>query len=223
MCSSDLVQHGLPPDLLRPTFDPRGGYLAFLGRISQEKRVDRAIKIARAVGLPLKIAAKVDRADESYFREVIRPLLNAPGIDFIGEIDETTKATFLGEARALLFPIDWPEPFGLVMIEAMACATPVLAFRCGSTSEVIDPGITGCLVSSVSEAICVLPGLLAIDRRKIRRRFEERFTVARMAADYVAVYERMIAARAIGQSNAVGQSKIVNSRMNAPLADISLH
>src|SRR5438874_1773768 len=125
------VYHGIPPDLLRPCYAPRGGYLAFLGRISPEKRPDRAIEIARRVGLPLKIAAKVDKVDEAYFREQIVPLLNQPGIEYIGEINEFGKSEFLGEARALLFPVDWPEPFGLVMIEAMACGTPVVAFRQG--------------------------------------------------------------------------------------------
>jgi len=182
------VYHGLPLDLFPPTYEPRGGYLAFLGRISQEKRPDRAIEMASALGMPLKIAAKVDKADEAYFRETIAPLLSRPGIEFLGEIGERDKASFLGEARALLFPIDWPEPFGLVMIEAMACATPVLAFRCGSTPEIIDQRVTGCLVGSLDEAIRVMPELLRIDRRGVRRRFEERFSAQRMANDYLSVY-----------------------------------
>jgi glycosyltransferase involved in cell wall biosynthesis len=185
------VGHGLPSELLAFTREPRGGYLAFLGRISPEKRVDRAIAIARAVGLPLKIAAKVDRVDEGYFRSEIEPLLRQPGIEYIGEIDERRKAAFLGEARALLFPIDWPEPFGLVMIEAMACGTPVLAFRRGSVREVIDDGVTGWAVDGMDEAMCMLGRVLALDRARVRRRFEERFTVARMARDYVKVYERL--------------------------------
>jgi glycosyltransferase involved in cell wall biosynthesis len=143
------VYHGLPADLLTPTLNARGGYLAFLGRISPEKRVDRAIEIARAVGLPLKIAAKVDRVDVDYFKSTIEPLLSLPGIEYVGEIDDRRKSGFLGEARALLFPIDWPEPFGLVMIEAMACGTPVLAFRKGSVAEVVDCGITGEVVDDV--------------------------------------------------------------------------
>ena len=130
------IYHGLPLDLFSPTYEPRGGYLAFLGRISREKRPDRAIEIASALGMPLKIAAKIDKADETYFRETVAPLLARPGVEFLGEIGERDKANFLGEALALLFPIDWPEPFGLVMIELMACATPVLAFRCGSTPEI---------------------------------------------------------------------------------------
>jgi glycosyltransferase involved in cell wall biosynthesis len=149
----------------------RGGYLAFLGRISPEKRVDRAIEIARTVGLPLKIAAKVDRVDEDYFKTEIKPLLSLPGIDYIGEIDERTKNKFLGDAQALLFPIDWPEPFGLVMIEAMACGTPVLAFRHGSVPEVIDDGVTGYVVKSVGRS---LPS-----RRQSRSRCRHRTADAR--------------------------------------------
>jgi glycosyltransferase involved in cell wall biosynthesis len=186
------VYHGLPIDLLTPTLNARGGYLAFLGRISPEKRVDRAIVIARAVGLPLKIAAKVDRVDVDYFKSTIEPLLSLPGIDYIGEIDERRKSAFLGEARALLFPIDWPEPFGLVMIEAMACGTPVLAFRRGSAPEVVDTGITGEVVEDVGEAICKLGAVLALDRGRVRRRFEQRFSAARMARDYVKIYEALI-------------------------------
>ena len=187
------VYHGLPRDLVL-TPEPSGGYLAFLGRISPEKRVDRAIAIARAAGLPLKIAAKVDRVDEAYFHADIEPLLGQPGIEFIGEIDDRRKITFLGEARALLFPIDWPEPFGLSMIEAMACGTPVLAFRKGAVAEVIDDGITGYAVDGMDEAVDMLQRVLALDRRRVRQRFEERFTAARMARDYVKLYERQIGA-----------------------------
>lgn len=186
------VYHGLPRHLLTPTIHPRGGYLAFIGRISPEKRVDRAIAVARAVGLPLRIAAKVDRVDAEYFRAEIEPLLKQPGIDFIGEIDDRRKSEFLGDARALLFPIDWPEPFGLAMIEAMACGTPVLAFRKGSVAEVIDEGITGHIVNSVDEAVDMVGRLLALDRGRVRQRFEERFSVTRMAQDYLDVYERLI-------------------------------
>ena len=184
------VYHGLPTDLLTPAPGPKGEYLAFLGRISPEKRVDRAIHIARAANLPLKIAAKVDRVDQAYFEAEIRPLLDLSGIDFIGEIDERTKPSFLGNARALLFPIDWPEPFGLVMIEAMACGTPVLAFRNGSVSEVIDDGLTGVVVESMDEAHARLGEVLALDRKLVRARFEKRFSATRMAEDYVAVYRR---------------------------------
>ena len=186
------VLHGLPSDLLTPTLHARGGYLAFLGRISPEKRVDRAIAIAQAIGLPLKIAAKVDRADQAYFESEIRPLLSLPGVDYIGEIDERTKGKFLGDARALLFPIDWPEPFGLVMIEAMACGTPVLAFRHGSVPEVIDEGVTGHVVDSVDEAILKMGSLLALDRGRVRRRFDQRFSAARMVRDYLRIYHSQL-------------------------------
>ncbi len=196
------VHHGLPVDLHRPSYDPCGGYLAFLGRISAEKRPDRAIRIARALGIPLKIAAKVDDVDRGYFEAEIRPLLGDGGIDFIGEVDERAKTRFLGEARALLFPIDWPEPFGLVMIEAMACGTPVLAFRHGSVPEVVEEGVTGRIVGSVAEAVAALPRVMAMDRRKVRRRFEERFTAERMARDYVALYAAQAALAELAASAA---------------------
>jgi glycosyltransferase involved in cell wall biosynthesis len=188
------IYHGLPP-LYEPNFNPRGGYLAFLGRIAPEKCVDRAIAIAQAVGLPLRIAAKVDRVDEQYFREEIQPLLKLPGIEYIGEIDDRKKGAFLGEALGLVFPIDWPEPFGLVMIEAMACGTPVLAFRKGSVTEIVDPGVTGFIVDNVEEAIGRVGPLLALDRRKVRARYDERFTVRRMALDYVSTYKKLISAK----------------------------
>jgi glycosyltransferase involved in cell wall biosynthesis len=200
------IYHGLPLDLLTPNYQPRGGYLAFLGRISSEKRPDRAIAIANALGLPLKIAAKVDKVDEVYFREMIAPLLDRPGVEFVGEIDDRGKAKFLGEALALLFPIDWPEPFGLVMIEAMACGTPVLGFRHGSVPEIIDDHLTGRVVASVDEAIRALPEMIRLDRRVIRRRFEERFTTQRMAKDYVDVYRGMIQ-----------DTKFIADRSNRPL------
>ena len=186
------VHHGIPTDLHEPIYNPRGGYVAFLGRISPEKRPDRAIRIARTLGIPLKIAAKVDKVDEAYFREQIAPLLGDPGVEFIGEIDERSKAEFLGEALALLFPIDWPEPFGLVMIEAMACGTPVLAFRRGSVSEIIDQGVTGAIVDTMDEAVRMLPRVIALDRHAVRRRFEQRFSSARMATDYVALYHSLL-------------------------------
>jgi glycosyltransferase involved in cell wall biosynthesis len=186
------VYHGIPANLLEPSYHARGGYLAFLGRISPEKRPDRAIRIARAVGVPLKIAAKVDRVDEVYFQEQIAPLLQQPGIEFLGEINERSKSEFLGEALALLFPVDWPEPFGLVMIEAMACGTPILAFRCGSVEEIVEPGVTGAIVDTVDEAVRALPRVLALSRRRVRRRFEQRFTATRMAKDYLAVYRSLV-------------------------------
>jgi glycosyltransferase involved in cell wall biosynthesis len=191
------IHHGIPADLHRPSFE-QGRYLAFLGRISPEKRPDRAIRIARAAGIPLKIAAKVDKADEDYFRNDILPLIDGPGVEFIGEINEGEKTKFLGEAAALLFPVDWPEPFGLVMIEAMACGTPVLAFRCGSVPEVIDDGITGKMVDSEEEAVAALPAILTYDRSAVRRQFEERFSSARMAKDYVGTYRRLLMARTSG-------------------------
>jgi glycosyltransferase involved in cell wall biosynthesis len=188
------IHHGIPADLHRPSFEP-GDYLAFLGRISPEKRPDRAIKIARAAGIPLKIAAKVDKVDEDYFRNDILPLIEGSGVEFIGEINEREKTKFLGEAAALLFPVDWPEPFGLVMIEAMACGTPVLAFRGGSVPEVIDDGVTGKVVDSEEEAIAALPVILSYDRRAVRNRFEKRFTAARMAKDYAGIYRQLLRMR----------------------------
>jgi glycosyltransferase involved in cell wall biosynthesis len=191
------IHHGVPAGLHRPSFE-QGSYVAFLGRISPEKRPDRAIRIARAAGIPLKIAAKIDKVDEDYFRNDILPLIDGPEVEFIGEINERDKTKFLGEAAALLFPVDWPEPFGLVMIEAMACGTPVLAFRCGSIPEIIEDGITGKVVNSELEAIAALPEILSYDRRAVRRRFEERFTAARMAKDYVGSYRRLLKTRTSG-------------------------
>ena len=191
------IHHGIPAGLHRPSFE-QGNYLAFLGRISPEKRPDRAIRIARAAGIPLKIAAKVDEVDEDYFRNDIFPLIDGPGVEFIGEINEREKTKFLGEAAALLFPVDWPEPFGLVMIEAMACGTPVLAFRCGSIPEIIEDGATGKVVDSEEEAIAALPAILCYDRRAVRHRFEERFTSARMAKDYINTYRRLLKTRTSG-------------------------
>jgi glycosyltransferase involved in cell wall biosynthesis len=196
------VHHGIPANLHTPIFNPRGGYVAFLGRISPEKRPDRAIRIARTLGIPLKIAAKVDKVDEAYFRERIAPLLSDPGVEFIGEINERSKSEFLGEALALLFPVDWPEPFGLVMIEAMACGTPVLAFRRGSVSEIIDQGVTGAVVDTMDEAVRMLPQVLALDRHAVRRRFEQRFSSARMATDYVALYRSLLQRPSISEREA---------------------
>jgi glycosyltransferase involved in cell wall biosynthesis len=159
--------------------------------MAPEKRPDRAILMARALGVPLKIAAKVDRVDEVYFRETIEPLLNGSGVDFIGEINEQQKREFLGQADALLFPIDWPEPFGLAMIEAMACGTPVLAFRGGAVAEVVEDRVTGAIVDTMEEAIQALPHVMALDRQKVRQRFEQRFSATRMAKDYVTLYRSM--------------------------------
>jgi glycosyltransferase involved in cell wall biosynthesis len=177
---------------LKPTLHGRGGYLAFVGRISPEKGVDRAIRIARKVGIPLKIAAKIDRVDQDYFKCHIEPMLSGGDVEYIGEVDERNKAAFLGAARGVLFPIDWPEPFGLVMIEAMACGTPVLAFRQGSVPEVVDEGVTGFIVESEEEAVRKLSALLALDRGRVRQRFEERFTASRMATDYVKTYLNLL-------------------------------
>jgi glycosyltransferase involved in cell wall biosynthesis len=196
------VYHGIPAHLLKPTYKSGGSYVAFLGRISPEKRPDRAIRIARALGIPIRIAAKVDKVDEAYFRETIAPLLNQPGVEFIGEIDERAKSAFLGEAAALLFPIDWPEPFGLSMIEAMACGTPVLAFRCGSVPEIVDHGVSGLIVDTMDEAIRTLPQVFTLDRRAVRQRFEQRFSATRMAKDYVQVYRALLRRESLPESAA---------------------
>jgi glycosyltransferase involved in cell wall biosynthesis len=185
------VYHGIPIGLHRPTARARGDYLAFLGRISPEKRPDRAIAIARAVKMPLKIAAKVDNADKYYFHTEIEPLLRGDGVEFIGEIDEQQKTHFLGDAAAMLFPIDWPEPFGLSMIEAMACGTPILAFRCGSVPEVIEDGVTGAIVGCMEEAIAAVPNVITLDRKKVRQRFDQRFSATRMAQDYLGLYRSL--------------------------------
>jgi glycosyltransferase involved in cell wall biosynthesis len=197
------VYHGIPVNLLKPTYNPSGGYVAFLGRISPEKRPDRAIRIAQVLGIPIKIAAKIDRVDEAYFRATIAPLFNQTGVEYVGEIDERAKSGFLGEASALLFPVDWPEPFGLSMIEAMACGTPVLAFRCGSVPEIIDPGVTGHIVRTVDKATKVLPQVLALDRRKVRQQFEQRFTATRMAKNYVQVYRSLLKRTSLAERSAV--------------------
>jgi glycosyltransferase involved in cell wall biosynthesis len=185
------VYHGLPDDLYQFYPEP-GGYLAFLGRICPEKRVDRAIAIAQRAGIELKIAAKVDAVDEEYFETKIRHLLNEPLVEFIGEIGDGEKEAFLGGAAALLMPIGWPEPFGLVVIEAMACGTPVIAFPFGSMPELIEPWVNGALVESVDQAVAAVEALAALDRSLCRRSFEQRFTTARMARNYVSVYERLV-------------------------------
>ncbi len=181
------VYHGLPSMLL-PVGNGDGGYLAFLGRISPEKRVDRAITIARRTGRRLKIAAKVDAQDRDYFEQEIRHLLDDPLIEFIGEIGDADKAAFLGQATALLFPIDWPEPFGLVMIEALACGTPVIAYRRGAVPELLTDGECGFVVDNDDEAVRAVRQLSWISRAACRRLFERRFTAQRMANDYVALY-----------------------------------
>jgi len=186
------VAHGLPTHLYR-LYEKKENYLAFLGRVSPEKRLDRAIQIARRVGIPLKVAAKVDKADTEYYQEVIRPQLEkGGGVEFIGEIGESEKNDFLGKARALLFPIDWPEPFGLVMIEAMACGTPVVAFRNGSVPEVMTEGRTGFIVDDIEGAIKAVHRLSEIPPSICRETFEARFTASRMADDYVKQYEALL-------------------------------
>jgi glycosyltransferase involved in cell wall biosynthesis len=189
------IPHGLPEDLYQSGAGD-GGYFAFLGRISPEKRVDRAIAIATALGRRLRIAAKVDRADAQYFEREIRCLLDNPLVEFIGEIAEDEKGEFLGRADALLFPIDWPEPFGLVMIEALACGTPVVAFRGGSVPEIVDDGVTGFIVDNLEEAIDAAARVSTTDRRACREAFEQRFTTIRMTERYVDTYELLAASPA---------------------------
>jgi glycosyltransferase involved in cell wall biosynthesis len=188
------VYHGLPTGLYSSQETP-GTYLALMGRISPEKGVDRAIAIAQRVGMPLKIAAKVDRVDREYFQEAIRPLLDNALVEYIGEISDNDKGAFLGGASALLFPIDWPEPFGLVMIEALACGTPVLAYRRGSVPEVIEDGVTGWIVEDVEAAVQAVARLSTISRAHCRQVFEERFSASRMAQDYVRIYQRILTER----------------------------
>ena len=188
------VHHGLPRDLLQPG-DGRGGYLAFLGRVSPEKGLDAAIRIARRAGLPLRIAAKVDNADVGYYESVIEPMLLSSDVEFIGEIGEDEKAGFLGNAMGVLFPIDWAEPFGLVMIESMACGTPVIAYDRGSVSEVLRPGVSGWIVAGEDQAVAALAGLATFDRAACRRDFEARFTSERMARDYCDVFRRVAGLR----------------------------
>jgi glycosyltransferase involved in cell wall biosynthesis len=198
------VHHGLPASVC--PFNPRGGdYLAFLGRIAPEKRPDRAIEIAKRAGVPLRIAAKFDPVDREYFEETIEPLLDHPLIAFIGEIDESEKRDFLGHAMALLFPIDWPEPFGLVMIEAMSAGTPVIAWRRGSVLEVIVDGVSGVIVDSIEEAVAGVSRVRSLPRALVRREFEARFTVARMTQAYLEAYEHLLAEPPLGQAFSDGR------------------
>ena len=187
------VHHGMPPNELVPRADV-GDYLAFLGRISPEKGADRAIEVARRTGMPLRIAAKVDDTDREYFEREIEPLLGGAHVDWVGEIGPDDKNEFLGRARALLFPIDWSEPFGLVMIESMACGTPVIAYRAGSVPEVITDGVSGFIVEDIEGAVEAVNRLGEIDRAAVRAAFEDRFTVERMARDYLRVYEHLVGA-----------------------------
>src|SRR6266568_1375951 len=185
------VHHGLPENLLNPR-PVKPSYLAFLGRIAPEKRVDRAIRIAARCEIPLKIAAKVDRVDIDYFETEIRPLLSLPFIEYIGEISDHEKSEFLSGAIGLIMPINWPEPFGLVMIEALACGTPVIAFNRGSVPEIIEDGLTGFVVEDETSAIGAVNRLSQLSRERVRKRFEERFTARRMAKDYLAVYRSLM-------------------------------
>ncbi len=188
------IYHGLPKDLYNFSSGP-GEYLAFLGRISPEKRPDRAVRIAEEAGVKLLMAAKVDRADRGYYEDVIKPMLKSPWVEFVGEIGEGEKNEFLGKALALIFPIDWPEPFGLVMIEAMACGTPTIAWKCGSVPEIIDHEVTGFIVEGIDQAVEAVEKVSALDRRACRRVFEERFTVTRMARDYLKIYSKLMEER----------------------------
>jgi len=184
------VHHGLPEKLLTPV-PAKQEYLAFLGRIAPEKGPDKAIRIARACGIPLKIAAKVDRVDQVYFDTIIKPMLAEGGVEMIGEINDAQKPDFLSGAIGLLMPIDWPEPFGLVMIEAMACGTPVIAFNRGSAPEIVEPGLTGFVVEDEMGAIAAVSKLGGLSRQKVRKQFEARFTARRMAEDYLNIYRRL--------------------------------
>ncbi|WP_027997585.1 glycosyltransferase family 4 protein [Sinorhizobium arboris] len=204
------VPHGLDPTVLPLRERPCEGYLAFLGRIAPEKGPDRAIEIAARTGMPLKIAAKIDAQDRAYWEAVVEPLIASHfNVEYIGEIDESQKADFLGNAAALLFPISWPEPFGLVMIEAMACGSPVLAFRYGSAPEVIEDGVSGILVDTVEQAVENLDRVLKLDRRKVRESFEKRFTSARMTRDYIGVYQSLPGVQKQGASTEQDEPKKV--------------
>jgi len=190
------VYHGLPVDRFPFVAQP-GDYLAFLGRLSPEKQPEVAIEVARRAGVPLRIAAKIDANDREYVDRVVRPLLDDPLVEFIGEVEDDEKAAFLGGARALLFPIDWPEPFGLVMIEAMACGTPVIARPCGSVREIVEDGSTGFVGDTVDDLVEAVKRIDTIDRAACRRHVERRFSVARMVADYETLYRRAAFARQV--------------------------
>ena len=198
------VPHGIPADLYRGHAEPKGDYLAFQGRISPEKRPDRAIAIARATGMRLKIAAKVDSSEVAYFRNEIEPLMDDPLVTFVGEINDTEKEAFLGNAAALLFPIDWPEPFGLVMIEAMACGTPVIAWNRGSVPEVIQDGISGFIVNDLDGAVAAVHRLPQLDRRIVREMFDRRFAATVMARSYQEIYRGLLDNRGADDLRAYG-------------------
>jgi glycosyltransferase involved in cell wall biosynthesis len=193
------IYHGLPLEIYKGKENP-GKYLAFIGRVSHEKRIDRAIEIARRTGIPLKIAAKIGKPDEEYFENIIKPLLNDPLIEFVGEIGEQDKNEFLGNALALLFPIDWPEPFGLVMIESMACGTPVIGWRIGSVPEIIDEGVSGFIVESIEESVEAVKAIASLNRKVVREIFEKRFSAYGMAKNYLEVYEDMVKVKSIDEA-----------------------
>lgn len=198
------IYHGLPTNLFRPRYES-GSYLAFLGRLTADKGPEAAIRIARGAGMPLRIAAKLPRGERTYFKERLEPQIDGEHIRLSGEVNDETKVEFLSGAAALLFPIDWPEPFGLVMIEAMACGTPVIAFRSGSVPEVIDDGMTGFIVENEQEAINALRHLHELDRREVRSVFEKRFSAVRMTQDYVRCYESLLSReRFVGSRSLVG-------------------
>ena len=184
------IQHGLPSDLLRPSYE-QGSYLAFLGRLTLEKGPEDAIRIAHAAQMPLRIAAKRPRAETAYFKKRLEPRIDGESVQLVGEVDDVKKQPFLAEAAALLFPIDWPEPFGLVMIEAMACGTPVIAYRSGSVPEVVEDGVTGFIVEDEEQAVAAVHQLGRLNRRKIRSRFEARFSAHRMAREYESQYRKL--------------------------------
>ncbi len=213
------VHHGLPPQRFPWIASPSGDYLAFLGRISPEKRVDRAVEIATRAGVPLKIAAKIDRADEAYFREQIEPLFGHPLVEFVGEIGDADKPAFLGNAQALLFPIDWPEPFGLVMIEAMASGTPVIAFKHGSVPEVIDHGVTGFVVDDIESAVAAVGQIETLDRDRVRAVFDARFSAEAMARGYLRIYTRLLAEAS--EVRAITVSPPAAEREPAPLGVVA--
>jgi glycosyltransferase involved in cell wall biosynthesis len=206
------VYHGLPADTFRPSLE-RGPYLAFLGRLAAEKGPEAAIRIARAAKMPLHIAAKLPRAERGYFKEKLEPQIDGDQIRLTGEVNDKTKEQFLAGAAALLFPIDWPEPFGLVMIEAMACGTPVIAFRSGSVPEVVDHGVTGFVVESEAEAVEAIGRLGELDRQRVRAHFEQRFTAERMAKEYLRHYEALQQTRHAGGFPSARASEIEFGRI----------
>jgi glycosyltransferase involved in cell wall biosynthesis len=211
------VYHGMPPDQLQPCYEPHG-YFAFLGRITPEKGPEVAIRLAKASGRPLRIAAKIPRSENRYFKQRIEPMLDGDDIEFIGEVDDRSKGAFLGNAAALLFPIDWPEPFGLVMIEAMACGTPVIAMRRGSVPEIIEDGVTGFVVESEEEALAAIGRLGSIDRRRVRAEFERRFTARRMAQDYLRSYQSLYQ-----RQPSIGYVQIASATDARPVLTSSVH